>query len=657
MKKFHRFLHCDRQRLPKLISLLVIFSLFPSITSSPKLKLSSSDIPVVINVTTLFDEFREDGVGLGCSLREAIQSANKHIAFGGCAAGGNEVLINIPAGYYFLLRTGSNEDLNNTGDLDIWHNNIALQGVHKDLTVIDGWGADRVLDVHYGSRVTISGITLTGGIAPVGGNGRNGEDGGCIRNQGALFLRESAVTSSLSGGGGNGVSHQQGGNGGAGGGIYNAGSLILTVTTVSGNMTGGGGHGGYRAGGGHGGDGGGIFNADKSKLEIYNSTISSNQTGTGSHGDPGFRSGHGGNGAGIYNQGTAIIHVSTISGNLTGIGGWDDFNDGDGGGIYNFETGTLSLYDDTIASNIAIGSGGGLYNEEDANLRFQNTLITSNRSQAEKGRDCYGEVYSLGYNLIDVATDCDITGRTDNNIIDGEANIGVLADNGGLTKTHALLDYSAAINVIPAGANGCGTSMDQIDQRGVRRPSDDRCDIGAYEVGLPDRLPGTGFPPDRLTLIPSQPVAKQYLNYSQLSLEIPKLQQKIPIVGVPASGNEWDLSWLGKNAGYLEGTSFPTLEGNSVITGHVYLPDGTVGPFINLQQLKWGDAIYIYAWGKRYRYEVRIIQTIRPEDVKILSQKDHYWVTLLTCKGYDENKKFYRWRLAVQAILVNIEPD
>jgi hypothetical protein len=57
-----------------------------------------------------------------------------------------------------------------------------------------------------------------------------------------------------------------------------------------------------------------------------------------------------------------------------------------------------------------------------------------------------------------------------------------LQDNGGPTTTIALLPTSPAINAIPNGTNGCGTTI-RTDQRGFVRPSpaNGRCDIGAFE--------------------------------------------------------------------------------------------------------------------------------------------------------------------------------
>ena len=44
----------------------------------------------------------------------------------------------------------------------------------------------------------------------------------------------------------------------------------------------------------------------------------------------------------------------------------------------------------------------------------------------------------------------------------------------------ALLAGSPAVNLIPPGTNGCGTTI-ATDQRGVSRPVGTGCDVGAYE--------------------------------------------------------------------------------------------------------------------------------------------------------------------------------
>jgi hypothetical protein len=55
-------------------------------------------------------------------------------------------------------------------------------------------------------------------------------------------------------------------------------------------------------------------------------------------------------------------------------------------------------------------------------------------------------------------------------------NLGPLANNGGLTKTHLPGPNSAAID------NGTGSGCPGTDQRGVIRPKGTACDVGAVEV-------------------------------------------------------------------------------------------------------------------------------------------------------------------------------
>ena len=65
---------------------------------------------------------------------------------------------------------------------------------------------------------------------------------------------------------------------------------------------------------------------------------------------------------------------------------------------------------------------------------------------------------------------------------------------------------------------------------------------------------------------------------------------------MPNSANGWDVSWLSNDIGYLEGTSFPTWAGNSVLEGDVYDSEWETGPFINIGKLWWGQQIIIHGW-------------------------------------------------------------
>jgi hypothetical protein len=84
-----------------------------------------------------------------------------------------------------------------------------------------------------------------------------------------------------------------------------------------------------------------------------------------------------------------------------------------------------------------------------------------------------------GYNLDSGAT-CGLSGSDDENNVNPA--LGPPQGNGGPTATMALSATSPAVDAIPAGINGCGTTL-ATDQRGALRPSESGCDIGAYEYG------------------------------------------------------------------------------------------------------------------------------------------------------------------------------
>ena len=169
-------------------------------------------------------------------------------------------------------------------------------------------------------------------------------------------------------------------------------------------------------------------------------------------------------------------------------------------------------------------------------------------------------------------------------------------------------------------------------------------------------LPDTGFAPGRVTALPKQPVESAYRDLGEFWLEIPGLGVRVPIIGIPAIDGEWDLTWLADNAGYLEGTAFPTWAGNSAITAHVYTPDGLPGPFVDLHKLSYGDQVIIHAFGQRYIYEVRTNQIVSPQSYS-LQHEEYPWVTLITCQDFDEASDSYSYRILVRAVQIRIESE
>jgi LPXTG-site transpeptidase (sortase) family protein len=172
----------------------------------------------------------------------------------------------------------------------------------------------------------------------------------------------------------------------------------------------------------------------------------------------------------------------------------------------------------------------------------------------------------------------------------------------------------------------------------------------------PAALPDSGFAPRHGTVLLAQPAEKAYSDLGDLWLEIPRLGVQMPIVGVPQTDGEWDVSWLGDQAGWLNGTAFPTWAGNSVLTGHVYDAYGKPGPFVHLNGLWWGDKVVVHAWGAQYVYEVRQVMQVAPGATSsVIKHEELPWVTLITCRGYDEASNSYKYRVVVRAVLVEVK--
>jgi LPXTG-site transpeptidase (sortase) family protein len=171
-------------------------------------------------------------------------------------------------------------------------------------------------------------------------------------------------------------------------------------------------------------------------------------------------------------------------------------------------------------------------------------------------------------------------------------------------------------------------------------------------------IPVTGFAPDQSTLLPRQPVDATYSSYNDMRVVIPALGVNIPIVGVSFKNNNWDLTWLGRNAGYLDGSAFPTWTGNSVLTGHDVDASGVPGPFAYIKDLQIGDKIYIHFGGQIFVYEVRENQQVLPTQLStIFKHEDYSWLTLVTCEDYNKTTGSYNYRRFARAVLISVLPE
>ena len=414
-----------------------------------------------------------------CSLREAVIAAN--------ASGTPATILLRPAKRYVLTQKGAGENAALTGDLDITSGPLTVKtngGGKTDPATIDANRIDRIFD----GSLTLNGVTLRDGF--VSGNT---SVGGAIRGD-VLDIRNSRLINNTANGQGNGFNDRGGGGAiflnsggelkvvgtrlkknkatpGAGGAIFisNGGSASLFKSTLARN--------------GSGFFGGGLAIDAGGRAEVNRSTISGNKAG----GD--FDSG---GGIGLYAPpggptATLEIENSTVANNSAGL---------DGGGIGSQDSidsgshATVELDHVTVARNQAWtgldteegthgGSGGGIFPARGDSVSIHNTVVALNTVATRQGRakasDCSGffdsaPFLSLGHNLIGTADGCTGFGPTD--LFGGKLKLGKLADNGGPTKTIALMKGSRAIGRAEPDAL-------RVDQRGVKRGK--KPDIGAYE--------------------------------------------------------------------------------------------------------------------------------------------------------------------------------
>lgn len=223
---------------------------------------------VVNTATDSVDVNPGDGVAADAqgftSLRAAVMEAN--------ALAGDDT-IQLGAGSNILSLSGADSDA--THDLDIT-SNITIVATSNNATVIVGTAGGRIIEVHSGGSLTLTGVEVIGGNT-------SGSGGGIFNNGGTLHLEGSTIS---------------GNTATSGGGIFNSGSLTISNSTISGNT------------------GGGIDNAAGGILEITRSTISDNTADSA---------------AGVDNSGTVMVNNTIIAGNIGTVQNTDiagSFNSG-----------------------------------------------------------------------------------------------------------------------------------------------------------------------------------------------------------------------------------------------------------------------------------------------------------------------------------------
>jgi hypothetical protein len=444
--------------------------------------------------------------------------------------------------------------INLTGVLPGLTHSISIQGPGANsLSVHGGYNT---FSVRTGATVSISGLTVANGAgientgtltissctissnhegisnqgtltlnnATVSDNGPGGEEdsgvGGIVNDLGRLTINNSTI------------SHNHGISGFLGstaGGIRNyRGTVSISYSTIAFNQA----LADYDACAG-------IFN-ENGTVTISNSTIANNYTTAGQIGGGGILnwpdgtltitnstiSGNTGNAGGIASGGTLTMSNSTIANNVGFYGG---------GGLSS--GGPTTISNSTIASNSSFSSGGGIR----GTINMQNTILAGNG--ADRYPDLDGSLSSSGYNLIGNTSGGSGFDSTD--LLNVNPLLGPLQDNGGPTKTMALLAGSPALNA------GDPAQLGVADQRGVVRTGG--VNIGAYQasastlvVTVPDTVTaGTPFDVTVQAVDPFGQVAFGYTGTVSFSVTDPDPAVVLPLDYTFTAGDQGTHTFTG----------------------------------------------------------------------------------------------------------------
>lgn len=347
------------------------------------------------------------------------------------------------------------------GGISIYQD-LVLSGPSNAALAIVGSGTQPVLST--GGQLQISYLTIRGG--------RSNIVGGCIYGSGAastVTLQHSTVTDCTA----TGFSKYRSGSA-RGGGIFANAVALTEGSLVSSSQANGVPQGDFDDS--HIGVGGGIY--AKTQFTCSDSTISGNLANL--------------DGGGVATRGSTAITRCTIESNMA---------TSNGGGIFVYgTTGTLAITDSTLSGNVAelgaalntnlplaLTGSTVAFNVPDgifsaANVSAQSSIVAMNGIATGDHADLWQFAGTLtGADNLIVSTNA-VAGAgviTEN----GDPRLAPLAHHGGLTRTHALLASSPAID----HGNNAGNQAN--DQRGVgfpREVPDAKPDIGAYERQVND---------------------------------------------------------------------------------------------------------------------------------------------------------------------------
>jgi len=115
---------------------------------------------------------------------------------------------------------------------------------------------------------------------------------------------------------------------------------------------------------------------------------------------------------------------------------------------------------------------------------------------------------------------------------------------------------------------------------------------------------------------------------------IPAINLKLPIIPSEIKNGNWEATT--KGVSYLSSSAIPGTKGNSILYGHDW--PNLLG---NITKLKPGQNIQIkFADGTIKNFVINTLSLVSPNQVSILAPSKTAQITLYTCTGFWDSKRF-----------------
>ena len=213
--------------------------------------------------------------------------------------------------------------------------------------------------------------------------------------------------------------------------------------------------------------------------------------------------------------------------------------------------------------------------------------------------------------------------------------------------TVPLLLLAGAVTLLPPGG---GFAPQLAAREEAERVAAFRMSLGDDAAAAIESVSSGSETPALLPLLPllaGLEVVPRQDHATRLRVEALGIDAEVRPVGVVFRDGALRYDVPRVEAGQYAGTGEPGRPGNVVIGGHVSTR-GAPGVFRALPSIALGEVVEVFQGEQVYRYEVRSIRTVSPDDVSVMAPTSEETLTLITCYADDD----YSSRVIVVAKLI-----